>query len=74
MDFFENDFKGLLPEDILISDKEEQEIQKIKQYSENSSLVKSFDEILDRPFIEVLLLALYFANHPILENSIVDLI
>ena len=36
--------------------------------------MKSFDEILHRPFIESLLLAFYFADKSELENEVIFLI
>ncbi|CAD8076144.1 unnamed protein product [Paramecium sonneborni] len=72
----EEDLIKLFPEEILMSgqqwvDKPESE-RKLNRTS--APVLKSFDEVLRRPFIEVLLISLYFSRNPQLENQIVELI
>ncbi|CAK68868.1 unnamed protein product (macronuclear) [Paramecium tetraurelia] len=72
----EEDLIKLFPEEILMSgeqwvDKQDSEKKANKQ---SAPVLKSFDEVLRRPFIEVLLIALYFSRNPQLENQIVELI
>ncbi|CAD8153241.1 unnamed protein product [Paramecium pentaurelia] len=72
----EEDLIKLFPQEILMSgeqwvDKPELEKKPIRQ---SGPTLKSFDEVLKRPFIEVLLISLYFARNPQLENQIVELI
>lgn len=47
---------------------------KFKDFTRNGVEFKSFDEILKRPFMEVLLLSFYFSTNSKLQNSIMTLI
>ncbi|CAK81773.1 unnamed protein product (macronuclear) [Paramecium tetraurelia] len=72
----EEELIKLFPEEILMSgeqwiDKPENE-RRLNRTS--APVLKTFDEVLRRPFIEVLLISLYFSRNPQLENQIVELI
>lgn len=59
---------------MLCSGEDHEIIQPMKEYTKNPPTVRSFDHILERPFSEILMIALYFTKNPELENKIVDLI
>ena len=71
---FDSDFLSLFPEDMLASGEDYEKIVTKKPYTDDAPEVRSFDQMLERPFSEVLLLALYFTRNPELQNDIVDLI
>lgn len=58
---------------MLCSGEDHETIKPMRIYGK-APLIRSFDTILERPFSEVLMLALYFTKNPDLENRIVDLI
>lgn len=66
------DFQTILPETMIEVGKK-LTIGKFKNYT-NEGEFKFFDEILKRPFIEILLLSFYFADNSILQNKLMDLI
>ncbi len=48
--------------------------ENIVNHTNNMQYLKGFDEILNRSFLECLLISFYFAQNSDLENSIVKLI
>ena len=69
----ENSFFEILPENCLEVGKSMGKIHKFKNYAKND-LIKFFDEILNRPFLEILLISFYFTNNSNLQNSLMNLI
>jgi hypothetical protein len=49
-------------------------IEPMKSFAPDPPPFRSFDRILERPFIETLMLALYFSRNPELENAVVEVI
>lgn len=70
---FESDFITLMPDDILCSDEDLQKVRQTKDYT-NEPHMQSFDVILDRPFIEVILLSIYFSKNTKLDKQLVKLL
>lgn len=61
---FDQDFLSLFPEDMLASGEDFEKIVTKIPYVDDAPEVRSFDQMLERPFSEVLLLALYFTRNP----------
>ena len=59
---FDQDFLTLFPEDMLASGEDIDKQKAMKEYT--PAPIRAFDQILERPFSEILLLALYFTQHP----------
>lgn len=62
-----------MPDDILCSDEDLLKVRQTKDYT-NEPYIKSFDLILDRPFIEVILLSIYFSKNTKLDKQLVKLL
>jgi hypothetical protein len=58
---FNEDFLKLFPEDMLSSGEDIAVQKPMKEYE--TAPLRAFDQILERPFSEILLLALYFTQH-----------
>lgn len=71
---WEQDFITLLPEDQLEIGQEADKIKVNKEYTTKCQLVRHLDIVMERPFYEVLVMALYFTSNSELQNEIVDLI
>ena len=74
----EDDFITLVPEDMIQIGRNENELKipeerKFKNYTQHNE-IKSFDNILGKPFFETILLASYFAENSELQNSIFKLL
>jgi inositol 1,4,5-triphosphate receptor type 3 len=65
---------SLLPEDVLRPGQDYEEVKPMKEWVYYPPTVRSFDQILERPFLEVLLLTLYFTQNSELENRLVELL
>lgn len=68
-----SDFTSLLPEKILEVGEKYSEKEAFRNYSEFEE-VKFFDGILERPFLEIILMSFYFTNNASLQNRIIDLL
>lgn len=72
--FQAGDFISLLPENQLAVGEDFETMRRQVDYSEQFALIRNFDTILERPFYEILIMALYFSSDSELQSHLVDLI